>query len=1065
MFRKYVFVLLALSLVLLPIKAYSAVDDPFWPQSEYDKIESRILDNVPVITDDATSYKFTVVDADGTRKEITYSVNLTDSQFAPYVRTSVEEYYTARPGGAAGSLIVRDNVEDWTWAIRAALDHVANYTNPSGIKGGTVVLPTRAAPYITGAIRFRGDNTRIHLEDGVTINFIRNLRYGTDVRAEPTTMLPPIAPTNYDDWYPQEKTRYECRDIYGFSPLIYAYKLKNIALTGSGRGGDNPVTGDGRNGTEDGSITPEAGSKLSIIDGRADGRNMRISSGPTGPLYLPDNVTSLGTPGTFNMNNTTGEPVVSGGVSYSTYVTNRMNAWEPISSRKIPDLLTASLASADLMQSIAMRRVNRYRPTFIEPHESQNVLISNFYMRNSPFWTVHPEYSNNVRVTGLHINSHGGNNDGCNPDSSQYVLIEGNIFNTGDDCIAIKCGRDNDAYQDWNMSSNHIIVRNNLMFDGHGGLVAGSEMGGGVEWVFSHNNKYDSPYLYWGLRIKTTSNRGGFVRNIYMKDTEAHALEGGLVKLNFYYEADSDNRVPSISDIYISNFSTPATGFTAPPNLGFLTGKQYGSSPINGIHFKDCDFRGFRQSPNSPNHPNRPVNNVICAVEGGITYDNVLIDGEPYQPPAKSSTIKSLLFTRTGTSDIREVTNDEELKAIIDESRNASGMNWDIAIVAKVEGFDYKGKRYNIFDTIENSTFTDSWAGSNHAYRNSLTGTNDGPNLRYADSQYPYYRVNGMPAYEAFVRVGSNSPFADWYVTSGTWDGGPCYVIDLRMPGRVIPMGNNEYLIKLRENVNMGTNTPGRVTGFNALNKVEIILRNALYPEDQDFVFYSHIPRIKATSINVDKKLFTVTFDRPMNTPEYLALLAPLDYKLNSDGSIVPIGYVGQWSADGTSVSYSIPGTIDASKRYTIDAFDPTSKVLSYRGVVPVLSGTAIISLTLNADYILMKAGETFQLVPTIFPSDATLPITYAFTSDNVNVAGVSNSGLVTARAAGSAKITVKASNDGGEATATFNVIVTDPLSDDSSVTPIPGTVGITIGGANYPAILQNDGSYLIQVP
>lgn len=952
--RKFVsalFVLL-LSLALLPAIEAHAADDPYWPQSVYDNIEKTITDNVPKVKDANGQYIYETVD--GT---FTYSVKLTD--FQP--RKSIEDVFSARPSGS-GSILTRREVDDWTWAFRAALQDVVDHG------GGTVVVPR--GTYVTGAIRYRGNNTRIHLEDGVEIQFIRNLQYGTNVRSEPTTMLPPVEPKDgeWDDWYPQEKTRYECRDFYGYSPLIYAYDLKNIALTGAGNGGRNAITGDGRPATSeedidgndypDGYIEPEPGAPLSIINGMADSRNMRTFTA-TLPVYADDNTTVLAPTGTVmahTINPATSQPVLGttgASVTYSTWITNLMNAWEPIEKRKIPDLLpldTPGLSEAQ-KESRNFRRVNQYRATFIEPHGCQNVLISDFYLRNSPFWELHPTYSQNVRVKGLHINSHGGNNDGCDPDSSQYVLIEDNIFNTGDDCIAIKCGRDNDAYEPWNMPSTHIIVRNNLMKDGHGGIVSGSEMGGGVEWVFSHRNVYDSPNLFFGLRVKTNSSRGGYVRHVYIKDTEIKALMAAFATVNFYYDNDSDTRVPTASDIYVSNCYSPPGGFTTMPKLGLIMAKQYGNSPISGIHFKDCTFEGFYQSPNNASNPNRPVTNLIAIAEGGIEYDNVLIDGQLYQPPEKSATINKLILTRSSDpSDVREITKPEDIQALINESRTGADKNWDISIVAKVDGFDYKGKHYDISDTIENSTYSGPLGGASQRETATLLEKHNGgvlyvngrsPFISDADREYPYYKASGIPAYEAFVRVnsrhtvGSTNNVNDWGIDVETFDVGPNYVVDLRTPGRVTSLGDGEYLIKLRENVNMGNDYTVRA-GVIMLSKVEVVLRNALYPDDQDFVFYSALPTITGTKIDVSKKLFVMNFDRPMN-PGYLSDLANLDIKLSANGSAVSIDNTGVWSDDGTSVSYNILETVDTAKFYTVDAFDPTSKVLSYRGNVPTI--------------------------------------------------------------------------------------------------------------------------------
>ena len=119
------------------------------------------------------------------------------------------------------------------------------------------------------------------------------------------------------------------------------------------------------------------------------------------------------------------------------------------------------------------------RPPFIQPYRSRNILIEGVTIINSPFWEMHPVLSQNVTVRGLNIKTHGPNNDGCDPESSKDVLIEDCIFDTGDDCIAIKSGRDDDGRR-VGVASENIIIRNCIMKDGHGGVVIGSEISGGV---------------------------------------------------------------------------------------------------------------------------------------------------------------------------------------------------------------------------------------------------------------------------------------------------------------------------------------------------------------------------------------------------------------------------------------------------------------------------------------------------------------------------------------------------------------------------------------------------------
>jgi polygalacturonase len=132
------------------------------------------------------------------------------------------------------------------------------------------------------------------------------------------------------------------------------------------------------------------------------------------------------------------------------------------------------------------------RPNFIQPYRCQNILIEGVTITNAPMWIINPVLSTNVTVRGVTVTSHGPNNDGCNPDSSRDVLIENCLFDTGDDCIAIKSGKDADGRR-VNVPSENIIIRNCTMKDGHGGVVLGSETSGGVRNVFAEDCVMDSP--------------------------------------------------------------------------------------------------------------------------------------------------------------------------------------------------------------------------------------------------------------------------------------------------------------------------------------------------------------------------------------------------------------------------------------------------------------------------------------------------------------------------------------------------------------------------------------------
>ena len=119
------------------------------------------------------------------------------------------------------------------------------------------------------------------------------------------------------------------------------------------------------------------------------------------------------------------------------------------------------------------------RPNFIQIYSSRNVLIEGVKIVRSPMWEIHPVLSENVTIRRVEIVSHGPNNDGCNPDSSKDVLIEGCLFDVGDDCIAIKSGRNEDGRRVARPVEN-IVVRGSSMRDGHAGVAIGSEISGGA---------------------------------------------------------------------------------------------------------------------------------------------------------------------------------------------------------------------------------------------------------------------------------------------------------------------------------------------------------------------------------------------------------------------------------------------------------------------------------------------------------------------------------------------------------------------------------------------------------
>jgi polygalacturonase len=175
------------------------------------------------------------------------------------------------------------------------------------------------------------------------------------------------------------------------------------------------------------------------------------------------------------------------------------------------------------------------RPNFVQPYRCQNVLLADFTIINSPMWELNPVLCKNVTVRDVTIDSHGPNNDGCDPECCEDVLIRDCTFSTGDDCIAIKSGRNVDGRR-VNVPCSNVVIQNCLMKDGHGGVSIGSEVSGGIRNVFIEACRMSSLHLERGLRIKTNSYRGGVIENIHFSRVTIGEVAQAAVEVDFFYE-------------------------------------------------------------------------------------------------------------------------------------------------------------------------------------------------------------------------------------------------------------------------------------------------------------------------------------------------------------------------------------------------------------------------------------------------------------------------------------------------------------------------------------------------
>ena len=252
------------------------------------------------------------------------------------------------------------------------------------------------------------------------------------------------------------------------------------------------------------------------------------------------------------------------------------------------------------------------RPQLINFVKGNRVRVSGVTLLHSPFWVIHPLLCKNVTVDGVKIWNEGPNGDGCDPEACENVLIQNTHFHTGDDCIAIKSGRNNDGRM-WNKPSRNIIIRNCVMEDGHGGIVIGSEISGGCKNVYAEDCTMDSPHLDRVLRIKTNNCRGGRIENINMRRVKVGQCKEAVVKINLDYEPEEPcyrGFEPEVRDVNVEDVTCRKSAY------GVLIVGRDSVENVSDIRLKDCVFNGIGRE-----------NVRITGKTRNVKFDNVMMNG------------------------------------------------------------------------------------------------------------------------------------------------------------------------------------------------------------------------------------------------------------------------------------------------------------------------------------------------------------------------------------------------------------------------------------------------------
>ncbi|MFD1540780.1 glycosyl hydrolase family 28 protein [Nonomuraea guangzhouensis] len=229
------------------------------------------------------------------------------------------------------------------------------------------------------------------------------------------------------------------------------------------------------------------------------------------------------------------------------------------------------------------------RPAMVQFVKCQNILVSDLTILEPAMWTVNPVLSTNVTVRGITVVSTLYNTDGCDPEASSYVHIHDCRFNTNDDCVAVKSGRDADGRR-VGVPSENIVVQDCSFSGRWGGITVGSEMSGGVRNVFAERcviNSPDFPGNYpvkYPVYIKASKKRGAYVEGVYVRGFTGQNVDREVMFVNMAYQSGEQGTEPvSVRDIRMER--TRLDGADAVLNLVGLE-----TDHLSGVRLEHCVF-------------------------------------------------------------------------------------------------------------------------------------------------------------------------------------------------------------------------------------------------------------------------------------------------------------------------------------------------------------------------------------------------------------------------------------------------------------------------------------------
>lgn len=283
-------------------------------------------------------------------------------------------------------------------------------------------------------------------------------------------------------------------------------------------------------------------------------------------------------------------------------------SWKKLQHPAAEELYRMSLAGVPVEERVFATKEAALRPSFIQTINCKNVLLEDFTIEDGPQWTLHPVYCEDVTVRNVTVHTTGPNTDGLNPDSCRRVLIENCRFSTGDDCIAVNSGLNEDGMR-VGRPCEDIEIRGCRMTGGHGAIVIGSAMSGGVRNVRVYDCSIENTMQ--GIRLKSMRGRGGRVEDVLVERININDVTDRAVQVNMFYE-----------------YSTIQPASDTPPEFENITIRDIkGRNNIGGIQLRGLPEKHLR-GITLENISLGAADALLCENVDNVTLKNITISEE-----------------------------------------------------------------------------------------------------------------------------------------------------------------------------------------------------------------------------------------------------------------------------------------------------------------------------------------------------------------------------------------------------------------------------------------------------